>query len=48
MLVAIRQHFSGLYDPPPGFARLPLDVEFERIGDTIEIKQARPHPGRGQ
>ncbi|HUS65593.1 MAG TPA: PEP/pyruvate-binding domain-containing protein [Kofleriaceae bacterium] len=48
MLVAIRQHFSELYEPPPGFARLPLDVEFERIGDTIEIKQARPHPGRGQ
>jgi hypothetical protein len=47
MLDAIRQHFSDIYDPPPGFARLPLDVEFERIGDSIEIKQARPHPGRG-
>jgi hypothetical protein len=46
-LTAIRDHFAELYDPPPGFARLPLDVEFERIGSRIEIKQVRPHPGRG-
>jgi hypothetical protein len=47
-LDAIRDHFESFYDPPPGFAHLPLDVEFERVGDHIEIKQARPHPGRGQ
>ena len=47
-LDAIRDHFETFYDPPPGFARLPLDVEFERVGDRIEVKQARPHPGRGQ
>lgn len=46
-LAAIRDHFETFYDPPPGFARLPLDVEFERVGDHVEIKQARPHPGRG-
>ena len=46
-LDAIRDHFAEFYDPPPGFARLPLDVEFERVGERIEIKQARPHPGRG-
>jgi len=46
-LDAIRDHFESFYDPPPGFARLPLDVEFERVGDHVEIKQARPHPGRG-
>jgi hypothetical protein len=46
-LDAIRDHFESFYDPPPGFAHLPLDVEFERVGDRIEIKQARPHPGRG-
>ena len=46
-LDAIRDHFETFYDPPDGFARLPLDVEFERVGDAIEIKQARPHPGRG-
>jgi pyruvate, water dikinase len=46
-LDAIRDHFASFHDPPPGFARLPLDVEFERVGERIEIKQARPHPGRG-
>jgi hypothetical protein len=46
-LDAIRDHFEGFYDPPAGFARLPLDVEFERVGHSIEVKQARPHPGRG-
>ena len=46
-LAAVRDHFETFYDPPPGFARLPLDVEFERVGDHVEIKQARPHPGRG-
>jgi len=48
-LVAIRGHFAGLgYELPPGFARLPLDVEFERVDGVVEVKQARPHPGRGQ
>ena len=46
-LDAIRDHFETFYDPPPGFAHMPLDVEFERVGERIEIKQARPHPGRG-
>jgi hypothetical protein len=47
-LSAIRDHFSAIYDLPDGFARLPLDVEFERVGDVVEVKQARPHPGRGR
>ncbi len=47
-LSAIRDHFDPLYEPPPGFGRLPLDVEFERVGDVVEVKQVRPHPGRGQ
>jgi hypothetical protein len=47
-LAAIREHFDALYEPPAGFGRLPLDVEFERVGDVVEVKQVRPHPGRGQ
>jgi hypothetical protein len=47
-LAAIREHFEPLYDPPAGFARLPLDVEFERVDGVVEVKQVRPHPGRGQ
>ncbi|HTE52883.1 MAG TPA: PEP/pyruvate-binding domain-containing protein [Kofleriaceae bacterium] len=47
-LSAIRDHFAGLYELPDGFARLPLDIEFERVGGVVEVKQARPHPGRGQ
>jgi pyruvate, water dikinase len=47
-LTAIRDHFDPLYELPPGFGRLPLDVEFERVGDVVEVKQVRPHPGRGQ
>ena len=46
-LTAIRGHFDDIYDKPTGFARLPLDVEFERVGEVIEVKQVRPHPGRG-
>ena len=47
-LSAIREHFNGIYERPDGFSRLPLDVEFERVGEVIEVKQVRPHPGRGQ
>jgi len=47
-LSAVRDHFSQFDEPPPGFARLPLDIEFERVGDVVEVKQARPHPGRGE
>lgn len=47
----IRSHFNSFYDPPDGFGALPVDVEFKRMGSgegsTIEIKQARPYPGRG-
>jgi hypothetical protein len=47
-LWAVRRHFESIYEPPPGFGQLPLDVEFERVGGVVELKQARPHPGRGQ
>ncbi|HWM89059.1 MAG TPA: PEP/pyruvate-binding domain-containing protein, partial [Kofleriaceae bacterium] len=47
-LDAIRDHFTGLHELPPGHARLPLDVEFERVDGVVEVKQVRPHPGRGQ
>ena len=50
-LAAIRQHFSSIYEPPAGYGQLPMDVEFKRVGqgDTaeIQVKQARPYPGRG-
>lgn len=52
-LDAIRRHFAQFYDPPPGFASLPMDVEWKLVADAegdgrhIEIKQARPWPGRG-
>ena len=50
-LDAVRQHFASHYDPPAGFGRLPMEVEFKRVvdrGEThIEIKQARRFPGRG-
>lgn len=50
-LEAIRGHFNGIYDPPDGYAALPMDVEFKQVGRnddaTIFIKQARPFPGRG-
>lgn len=49
-LSAIREHFAPLY-PTPGGAPLAMDVEFklEQVGAErrIEIKQARPYPGRG-
>lgn len=49
-LDAIRAHFTPLYPTPDG-APLGMDVEFklERVGAdrVIEIKQARPYPGRG-
>jgi pyruvate, water dikinase len=50
-LRAIRNHFRAVYDPPAGFGALPMDVEFKRLGtgesSSIEVKQARPYPGRG-
>jgi phosphoenolpyruvate synthase/pyruvate phosphate dikinase len=50
-LDAIRDHFRALYDPPDGYGQLPMDVEWKRVGtgeaSRIEIKQARPYPGRG-
>lgn len=50
-LEAIRDGFDGLYEPPPGYGFLPLDVEWKLVDDagvrTIWIKQARPYPGRG-
>jgi pyruvate,water dikinase len=49
-LEAIRAHFAPLYPTPSGVP-LPMDVEFklEQSGAErrIEIKQARPYPGRG-
>jgi hypothetical protein len=51
-LAALRTHFEGLYQPPAGYARMPMDVEWKLVADEagrhIEIKQARPYPGRGQ
>ncbi len=50
-LAAIRDHFDAIYDPPAGWGQLPMDVEWKLVGDAagahIEIKQARPFPGRG-
>ncbi len=52
-LTAIRDRFATTYDPPPGYGRLPIDVEWKLVDDgagvrRIWIKQARPFPGRGQ
>jgi pyruvate, water dikinase len=52
-LDAIRDHFAGIYDPPAGYGRLPMDVEWKLVdaGDgtrRVEIKQARHYPGRGR
>jgi phosphoenolpyruvate synthase/pyruvate phosphate dikinase len=51
-LAAIRTHFTPLYDAPAGWARLPMDVEWKLVADAdgrhIEVKQARPYPGRGR
>jgi phosphoenolpyruvate synthase/pyruvate phosphate dikinase len=49
-LAAIRDHFDAHYHPPPGFARLPMDVEWKLVdraggGREVWIKQARPFPG---
>jgi pyruvate, water dikinase len=52
-LAAIREHYSAIYQPPPGFGQLPMEVEWKVVADgstgerKIWIKQARPHPGRG-
>jgi pyruvate, water dikinase len=50
-LEAIRDGFDGVYEPPPGYGFLPMDVEWKLVDDagtrTIWIKQARPYPGRG-
>jgi len=50
-LAAIRTHFTPLYAAPAGWARLPMDVEWKLVADAsgrhIEVKQARPYPGRG-
>lgn len=49
-LDAIRGHFAPLYATPSG-QPLAMDVEFKLEADgtsrRIEIKQARPYPGRG-
>ncbi|MBI2895573.1 MAG: hypothetical protein HYY06_18600 [Deltaproteobacteria bacterium] len=51
-LDAIRRHFGAFYDPPEGFAALPMDVEWKLVEDGggrhVEVKQARPWPGRGE
>lgn len=44
----IREHFASIYDPPEGYARMPMDVEWKLDGGEIWIKQARPYPGRGR
>lgn len=52
-LKAIRDHFQRYYRPPQGYGALPMDVEWKLVttpdgtGTRIEIKQARPYPGRG-
>ncbi|NMC69454.1 MAG: hypothetical protein GYA57_05210 [Myxococcales bacterium] len=51
-LDAIRRHFDAFYGPPAGFAALPMDVEWKLTTGAggarrIEVKQARPWPGRG-
>jgi hypothetical protein len=52
-LDAIREHFAGNYEPPTGYGRLPMDVEWKVVDDgagsrRVWIKQARPFPGRGR
>ncbi|MGE0872430.1 MAG: PEP/pyruvate-binding domain-containing protein [Kofleriaceae bacterium] len=52
-LRAIRNHFAPIYDPPAGYGRLPMDVEWKVVDDgtgvrRVWIKQARPFPGRGR
>lgn len=47
-LNAIRARFADVYDPPEGFAQMPMDVEWKLAGGLVYIKQARPYPGRGQ
>ncbi|MGE0549245.1 MAG: PEP/pyruvate-binding domain-containing protein [Kofleriaceae bacterium] len=52
-LRAIRNHFSAIYQPPAGYGRLPMDVEWKVVDDgtgvrRVWIKQARPFPGRGR
>jgi phosphoenolpyruvate synthase/pyruvate phosphate dikinase len=48
----IRSHFTADYDPPAGYGRLPMDVEWKLVDEGggarhIWIKQARAYPGRG-
>ena len=49
-LQAIRDGFASIYQPPPGYGALPMDVEWKLslVGTErqIWIKQARPFPGR--
>jgi hypothetical protein len=53
-LDTIHDMFKEAYGPPPGSTEwYAMDVEFKLDGDTPEtahivIKQARPHPGRGE
>ena len=51
-LAAVRAHFDAIYEPPAGHGALPMDVEWKLVGAAgarhIEVKQARPYPGRGQ
>jgi hypothetical protein len=52
-LDAIRSKFAATYDPPVGYGRLPMDVEWKLDTDStgarrVLIKQARPFPGRGR
>ena len=51
-LMRIREHFSPIYDPPPGYAALPIEVEFRLVGSgddsVVEVIAARPFPGRGR
>ena len=50
-LEAIRYGFDSVYDPPEGWGRMPVDVEWKLVEQggirAIWIKQARPYPGRG-
>jgi pyruvate,water dikinase len=50
-LDALRRHFDDIFSAPPGYGHLPMDVEWKLVGDAegthIEVKQARPYPGRG-